>query len=90
MSIRHPFMLYLFPHYFKTKPKKIDLYGKDCKCYVYYRTQDGKNYYTGYSLCESSIWDEEREEMLDTIDKVGIMTIRLQDAYELFKSQIRK
>ena len=23
MSIRHPFMLYLFPHYFKTKPKEI-------------------------------------------------------------------
>lgn len=89
-AIRLSSMYLDIKHFFQDFEKKIDLYGKDCKCYVYYRTQDGKNYYTGYSLCESSIWDEEREEMLDTIDKVGIMTIQLQDAYELFKSQIRK
>ena len=29
MSIRHPFMLYLFPHYFKTKPNLIKLLDKN-------------------------------------------------------------
>lgn len=76
-------------HFFQDLDKKIDCYGGECKCYVYYQTKDTKNYYTGYALCETSIWEHERGEMRDTIDKIGVLTLTLEDAKSLFKSQIK-
>lgn len=82
---------YLDPHYFfQDLLKKIDLYGADCKCYLYYGMVEGKNRYTGYSLCETEIWDPHLNDQSDTTDKIGVMTTTLQNAYDLFKFQIKK
>lgn len=83
--------IYLDPQqFYQDFLKKIELYGGDCKCYIYYHITDENTQYTGYALCEDEIWNPHQDEKCETSDKLGVMTTTLQNAYDLFKSQIKK